>query len=104
MIRDIFQPFYIFQPALNHKIQTQQQKALTYRYSLMVPLLNDDEEHPNQQDCNALSLRESQWKLRQEHNQNFQRSKVPMYNKNLGQKKAIKPKKLNYVNHSQGSK
>ena len=50
MIRDIFQPFYIFQPGLNRKIQTQQQKALTYRYSLMVPLLNDDEEHPNQQD------------------------------------------------------
>ena len=69
----------------------------------MEHLSNDHEDCPNQHKssnklCNEtghpnLSLTESQWKLRQQNDQNFQMEGKPLQNKCYGQKKYINPKK-----------
>ena len=67
----------------------------------MEHLSNDYEDHPNQHKNShklynqtgnlVLSLLESQWKLRQQYNQNFPMEGKSLHNKHLGQKKEIGP-------------
>ena len=80
----------------------------------MKHLSNDHEDNPNQYNnshnlCNemghpALRLFESQWKLRQQHDQNFPMKGKSLYNKYWRQKKEINPEEQDCENDSQGSK
>ena len=76
----------------------------------MEQLSNDREDHPNWHKnghklCNEMSPAvmnqlESQWKRRQEHDQNLK----AIVEQILAQKKEINPKKRDYKIHSLGSK
>ena len=81
---------------------------------MMIPpmehLPNDDEDHRNQHEnshkvCNEMwhpveNLVESQWKLRQQHDQNFPIEAKPRQNKCYHQKTEISPKEQDYENLS----
>ena len=72
---------YQFKPGPPNKIQDQQQKQIFKKYPPMKHLLNDYEnylsQHKNSHKLSdekghlLWSLRVSQWKLRQQHDQNF---------------------------------
>ena len=63
----------------------------------MEHLSNDHEDHPNQHENShklrdetghlTVNLMESQWKLRQQHDQNFLMEEKPLYNKSYHKKK-----------------
>ena len=84
---DIYDERYIheFEPEPTHK---QQQKHWVERYLTMEHLLNDHKGNPNQFEnslklCDkmghpVLKLLESQWKLRQQHDQNFPMERKPL--------------------------
>ena len=79
----------------------------------MEHLPNGDEDHPNQHENShklgnetmhpVVNLVESQWKLRQQHDQNFPMEAKPRQNKCYHQKKEKSPKEQDYENHSLGS-
>ena len=78
----------------------------------MEHLSNDQEDHPNQWEnshklCNEMghpivNLMESQWKLRQQHDQNFPMQKAIV--EQIPVSEEINPKEQDYENHSLGSK
>ena len=80
----------------------------------MEHLSNDDEDHPYQHEnshkqCDetghpVVNMMEGQWKLRQQHDQNFQMEERPLSNKYYCQKKEINPKEQDYENYSLGFK
>ena len=80
----------------------------------MEHFLNDHKDHPNQPEKShklydetghlVLSLMESQWKLRRQHDQNFPMEGNPLQNKFQHQKIEINPKELDCESFSQGSK
>ena len=51
----------------------------------------------------VVNLMENQWKLRQQHDQNFPMEGKPLQNKYYRQKKEVNPKKRDYENHSLGT-
>ena len=55
-------------------------------------------------DTSFTNLIESQWKLRQQHDQNFPMEQKPLQNKYQREKKQRNPKEQDYENHSMGSK
>ena len=76
----------------------------------MEHLSNDHEEHPNQHEnshklCDetrhpVVDLMEDQWKLGQQHDQNFRMEGKPLLNKYW--KKEVNPKEQDYENHNLG--
>ena len=78
----------------------------------MEHLSNDHKDHPskdknsqnlcNETRHNVFSLTESQWKLRQQHDQNFQRREN--YYKTISSVKRKNPIEQDCESHSQGSK
>ena len=78
----------------------------------MEHLSNDHKDNPNQQENThkpynemgypVLSLLESQWKLRQQQDQNFPMEAKPLKKKILASEE-INPKEQNCESHSQGS-
>ena len=80
----------------------------------MEHLSNDLEDCPSQYENShkqcyemghpVVNILESQWKLRQQHDQNFPMEGKPMQNKYQRQKKEINPKEQDYENHSLESK
>ena len=79
----------------------------------MKHLSNDHEDHPSQHENNhklcietgdpVETMMESQWKLRQQHNQNFPMQEKVWQNKYQRQKKERNPEKQDYENHNLGS-
>ena len=79
----------------------------------MEHLSNDPEDHRNQHEnshklCDEmghtnLSLLESQWKLIQQHDQNFPMEEKPLQIKYQHQKKEINPEEQDCESHRQGS-
>ena len=73
-------------------------------------LSNGNKDHPNQNKnshklCEEMghpivNQLESQWKRRQQHDQNFLMEGKPLRNKYWRQKKEIDPKEQEYENHS----
>ena len=78
----------------------------------MEHLSNDHLDHPNQHKnshklCNktghtVVNLMESEWKLTQQHDQNFPMEGKPLENKHQHRKKERIPKEQDYENHSPG--
>ena len=87
---DIFYEGYIhqFQPGSTHRISCATAEALNLKIFSHEASLNDDEETPNQRKSSQTlwdemehptsKLTRSQWKLRQQHDENFQMEAKPL--------------------------